>query len=95
MTSPTVWRERLKEPHVPGPECFPVLAAGPLAYVGLGPGMEFFSFFLALLAWVGAALLAVLQWPLSRLLRRLWRAKGAATGEPGSVPSAAGSQDKP
>lgn len=47
------------------------------AYVGLGPGPELIPYFLALLSLVGAALIAVLQWPitafwayLSRIRRR-------------------------
>ncbi len=56
-----------------------------LAY-GPAPGMELIPYFLALLAWVGMALAGVLLWPLSRLLRRLRRGRGAprveAPGEP-------------
>ncbi len=47
-----------------------------LAYAGLGPGQELIPYFLALLAWVGAAVGAILLWPVSTLLRRLRRAKG-------------------
>jgi hypothetical protein len=50
--------------------------AGLVAYVGLGPGQEFIPYFFALLAWVGAMLLAVLQWPFFALLRRLRRNRG-------------------
>jgi hypothetical protein len=39
-----------------------------LAYVGLGPGQELIPYFLALVGFAGAALLAVLQWPLRILL---------------------------
>jgi hypothetical protein len=42
------------------------------AYGGLGPEQAFIPYFLALLAWVGAALIAVLQWPIGAMLRR-WR----------------------
>ena len=42
-----------------------------LAYVGMGPGPEFIPYFMALLGVLGAALLAVVQWPLSLLLGRL------------------------
>jgi len=45
------------------------------AYVGLGPEQALIPYFLALLAWVGAALIAVLQWPIAALLRRRKRAK--------------------
>jgi hypothetical protein len=41
----------------------------PLAYVGLGPGQEFIPYFLSLIGFVGAALLAVIQWPFFGLLR--------------------------
>jgi hypothetical protein len=46
---------------------------GLLAYVGLGPGQEFIPYFFGLLAWAGAAFLAILQWPLFALLRRFRR----------------------
>ena len=46
---------------------------GPLAYVGMGPGPEFIPYFMALLGVVGAALLAVVQWPISLLLGRVKR----------------------
>jgi len=52
------------------------------AYVGLGAGAEFIPYFWAILAWAGAALLAVLQWPLGALLRCFSKAKG---GQPGAV----------
>lgn len=35
-----------------------------LGYVGLGPGPEFIPYFLALLGVVGAAFIALIQWPL-------------------------------
>jgi hypothetical protein len=38
-----------------------------LGYVGLGPGPEFIPYFLALLGVVGAALIALLQWPILTL----------------------------
>jgi hypothetical protein len=60
---------------VPGHECFLSPGSGPgsflFAYVGLGTGPELLPYLLALLAWAGAALVAVLQWPLSAFLRRL------------------------
>jgi hypothetical protein len=61
------------------PPLLGLLAApgGLLAYVGLGPGQEFIPYFLALLAWAGAAFLAVLQWPLVALYRRLSRSRAA------------------
>jgi hypothetical protein len=68
---------------VPGHECFFFLGdcpgssflhsapQGVFAYVGLGTGPELLPYLLALLAWAGAALLAILQWPLSKIVRRL------------------------
>jgi hypothetical protein len=44
-----------------------------LAYAGLGQGQEFIPYFLGLVAWVTAALLAILQWPLIALWRFLKR----------------------
>jgi hypothetical protein len=69
---------------VPGPECCPFLMNPPFrsllmpmpqgfpAYVGLGPEQAFIPYFLALLAWVCSALIAVFQWPIAALVRR-WR----------------------
>jgi hypothetical protein len=39
------------------------------AYLGLGPGQEFIPYFLALLAFIWAAVIAVVQWPFFALLR--------------------------
>jgi hypothetical protein len=47
------------------------LALGLWAYFGLGPGQELIHFFLGLLVFAGAALVAVLQWPLLALRRFL------------------------
>ena len=41
----------------------------PIGYVGPGPGAELIPYFLALLALVGAALGAVLRWPIATLRR--------------------------
>jgi hypothetical protein len=79
---------------MPGPSDFLSLAAPlssslppgvsdvALAYVGLGPGQEFIPYFFGLLGVIGAALLAVLQWPFAMLLRylRSVRGKGKAPG---------------
>jgi hypothetical protein len=46
------------------------------AYIGLGPGQELIPYFFALLAFVGAALSAVLLWPITALLRWFRRGKG-------------------
>ena len=58
-------------------ECLFLFRGCLLGYVGLGPGPELIPYFLALLSVVGAALIAVLQWPitafwayLSRIRRR-------------------------
>ena len=48
-----------------GHDCFTSL----FAYAGLGPGQELTPYFFALLAWAGAALLAVLQRPIAALVR--------------------------
>jgi hypothetical protein len=48
-----------------------------LGYVGLGPGQELIPYFLSLLAFAATALLAILQWPLLALRRRLSRARGS------------------
>ncbi len=55
-----------------GPDLFSSLACAPFAY-GPAPGLEFITYFLGLVAWVGMALAAVLLAPLSALLRRLRR----------------------
>ncbi len=96
-----------------GPSCLLFLAVpltlsasvpgGMLAYVGLGPGQELIPYFLALLAWLGGAIIAILQWPISALLRRLWRAKRSDKDGLKNEPATAnvtesageGSQDKP
>jgi hypothetical protein len=51
-------------------------AGGVLAYVGLGPGQEFIPYFLGLVAWAMAALLAILRWPLIALFQHFLRRKG-------------------
>ncbi len=51
-----------------------------LAYVGLGPGQELIPFFFALLGVVGTAIVAILQWPISVVLRRLRIRTGARPG---------------
>jgi hypothetical protein len=40
-------------------------------YVGIGAGAEFIPYFVALLSLVGAALIAVLQWPVAVVVSRL------------------------
>jgi hypothetical protein len=85
---------------VPGPETLayltiPRAAAGLPAYVGLGPGQEFIPYFLALLAWAGAALFAILQWPVAALLRRLRKARAAPPDGPAAVPAPPGPAPEP
>ncbi|HEV3340668.1 MAG TPA: hypothetical protein VG125_09930 [Pirellulales bacterium] len=52
---------------MPGPD----LSLCVLAYMGLGSGLEFLPYFVALLGLVGAALLAVVQQPVLIVLRWL------------------------
>lgn len=71
---------------------------GPLAYVGMGPGPEFIPYFMALLGVVGAALLAVVQWPISAFLGwvRGKRSHGERLEPPGAVePPGAGDGPAP
>jgi hypothetical protein len=49
-----------------------------LAYIGIGPGQELFAYFLTLLGIMGAALLAVLQWPITLVTRLFRRSKNTA-----------------
>jgi hypothetical protein len=66
----------------------------PLAYIGPGPGQEFIPYFFTLLGFVGAALVAVVQWPVAVLLRCLPRGRGAAA-RPGPQGPGDGSPDRP
>ena len=45
-------------------------------YAGLGPGQELIPYFLAMLAFIGAAVGAVLQWPIAMALRCFSRLRG-------------------
>ena len=56
------------------------------AYFGLGAGQELIPYFVGLLALIGTALLAVLQWPLFAL-RRLLAKRGHDRGQPNSEPA--------
>jgi hypothetical protein len=75
-----------KETHMPGPDILlgsivPYSLPSPtcfFAYVGLGPGQEFIPYFLALLGFMGTAVVAVAQWPLLLLRRCLAGSKDAA-----------------
>ncbi|MGH7135871.1 MAG: hypothetical protein ACREHD_09035 [Pirellulales bacterium] len=51
-------------------------------YVGLGPGPELIPYFLALLSVVGAALIAVLQWPITAFWAYLSRIRRRDDGQP-------------
>lgn len=58
-----------------------------LAYMGLGSGVELIPYFLALISFVGAALVAVIQRPVILLIRWLRKDKaapvdGAVSAEP-------------
>ena len=55
---------------------------GMFGYVGRGPGQEFIPYFLALLAFIWAALIAVLQSPLMPALVRLVREKTSGGRSP-------------
>jgi hypothetical protein len=63
---------------VPVPDSCFLLAV--FAY-GPGPGLEFIPYFLGLLAWAGFAFVAVLLSPITALLRRLRRGRGAPPPE--------------
>jgi hypothetical protein len=69
--------------------CLPNYAAGSLfGYVGLGPGPELLPYFVALLSLVGAALLAVLQWPVTAFLAYLSKLRRRGDGPHDSQPVA-------
>ena len=74
---------------MPGPDPFLLLAYGP------APGVEFIPYFLGLLAWMGVAVGAILLSPLSALLRRLRRVKGAPRAGPASEPPTAPAPESP
>jgi hypothetical protein len=60
----------------------PALDPSPLLAYGPAPGVELIPYFLGLLTWVGVAFAAVLLAPVSALLRRLRRRKGAPPPDP-------------
>lgn len=70
-------------------ELHSVLAYGP------APGMELIPYFLALVAWVGAAVVGVLLWPISGLLRRLRRGRGDSREVVKSEPKTASVPESP
>jgi hypothetical protein len=65
------------------------------AYVGLGPGQEFIPYFLALLAFVWAAAIAILQWPFVALLRLIRGRKSQIAGEPAHTATAMPTNEPP
>jgi hypothetical protein len=62
------------------------MLVGVLAYVGLGPGQEFIPYFFGLLAFAAAALMAVLQWPLSVLRRYFGNSQRERPKEVAAIP---------
>ena len=73
-----------------GSDWLPQLA--PLwGYMGLGQGPELIPYFAALVSFVGAALIAVLQWPLSVLFGRFSKAR-RRTADPPQADTASDSQ---
>jgi hypothetical protein len=72
---------------------FDLDAFGPLFGYGPAPGLELIPYFLALLAWAGFAVVAVLVSPFSAVLRRLRRAKKPPQPEPQNTPVAASARE--
>lgn len=65
---------------MPAPDALPaeLFAYGPV------PGVELIPYFLALLAWIGLALGALILSPFTAVIRRLRRLRGAPPTEPKS-----------
>jgi hypothetical protein len=62
---------------------FLLLGAGrAMAYAGPGADVTFISSAMILLAWVGAALSAILLWPVHALLRKMRRRKNRSAPAP-------------
>jgi hypothetical protein len=55
-------------------------------YVGPGAGLELVGYVLGLLIWMGAALGAILLWPLTALLRRFRKSNDPGGDEPKPEP---------
>lgn len=71
------------------PNCharFSVFPFSLFGYVGLGPGPEFLPYFVALLSLVGAAFIAVLQWPVTAFLGYLSKLRRRGDAEHDSQP---------
>ncbi|HWB10066.1 MAG TPA: hypothetical protein VG826_12615 [Pirellulales bacterium] len=77
---------------MPGSDCSVLLA-----YMGLGSGLDLIPYFAALLSLVGAAFVAIVQWPAFVVLRWLrGKRKGTeqeAVTDAAEPPSAPGDQD--
>ena len=73
---------------MPAPD--PVFAYGP------GPGMELIPYFLAMLAWIGLAVLGILLSPFRAVMRRLRGRRPAAgpASSPASEPPVDGVPDR-
>jgi hypothetical protein len=69
---------------VSAPESLPFASA--LFAYGPVPGVELFSYFLALVTWVVVALAALFLSPIRALVRRLRRGRGSPTTEPKREP---------
>ncbi len=67
----------------------------PWAYVGLGPGQELVPYFWALVTFVGAAVVAVVQWPVVRLRRALFRRRDRSANPGNGEPAAGGGDGSP
>jgi hypothetical protein len=84
---------------VPGLDAVVVVAPPALLAYGPAPGVELIPYFLGLLAWAGVAVGAVLLSPITALLRRLRRSRGAPPpAPPAAAPLAApaeGNHDGP
>jgi hypothetical protein len=71
---------------VPGLDLLLVACFLPLAY-GPFPGVELIPYFLGILVWAGLAFAAFLFSPITALLRRLRKRRGAPVGESKSEPT--------
>lgn len=58
-----------------------LVTAPAFAYSGPGVGVEFFGYFMALLAWLGLCLSAVFLWPIYAAIRKIRGRKNPTTPE--------------
>ena len=72
-----------------GPDPVLLAAAGPVFGYGPAPGMELIPYFLAMLAWIGLAVLGILFSPIRALVRRVRgkRPTEASPPTPGEGPT--------